>query len=109
MDLSLCKDIISEASSKGIFAVKFNLRGEPLLNKDLSKMVKFAKDKGIIDVFFNTNALLLNEGLSYQLIEAGLDRIIISFEGFDKTTYESYRRGSNFGRLGGNCQSLYFI
>jgi radical SAM protein with 4Fe4S-binding SPASM domain len=34
-----------------------------------------------------------------ELIDAGLDRISISFEGFDAKTYEKYRVGSNFERV----------
>ena len=50
-------------------------------------MVEYAKRKGIMDVYFNTNATLLTRDVGRKLIKAGLDRFSISFEG---TTAEVY-------------------
>lgn len=43
-----------------------------------------------------TNATLLNEKKAYEIIDAGLDFITFSFEGVDKETYESIRKGANY-------------
>ncbi len=103
------KKIIDEGSDNGLYGVKFNIRGEPLLHKDISYFVKYAKKKGLIDVYFNTNAFLLTEEMSYKLIEAKLDRISISFEGYTKKVYEENRVGSNYEKVLNNIEKLQII
>lgn len=77
-------------------AIKLNWRGEPLLHKDLIRMIRYAKLKGVLDVALNTNALLLDKDMVKNLAHAGLDRIIISADGATKQSYESIRCGGNF-------------
>lgn len=99
MDFELCKRIIDEGASKGLYAIKFNLRGEPLLNAELPDMIRYAKRKGIIDVFFNTNGLLMEDAFAERIMDAGLDRIIFSVEERRQDIYEKYRVGSNFKQV----------
>ena len=109
MKWETAKKILDEAGEKGLYACKFNFRGEPLLHKELGRFIKYAKDKGIIDVFFNTNAVMLTEEKSRMLIDSGLDRITISFEGFDKTLYEKNRVGAKFEEVVANVVGLMNI
>jgi radical SAM protein with 4Fe4S-binding SPASM domain len=109
MDLNLCKRIIDEGSQNGAYACKFSLRGEPLLHKQIDQMVKYAKEKGFIDVYLNTNATLLNEDMIFRLIDAGLDRISISFEGYNKRSYERSRIGAKFERVVMNVKRMVEI
>ena len=92
IDFGLYKKIINQAAKYHLPSVKLNYRGEPLLHPKISEMVRYAKEKGILEVQFNTNGLLLNEKKAKELIEAGLDRIIFSFDGATKKTYEKIRR-----------------
>lgn len=80
-------------------SIKLNWRGEPLLHKQLIEMVAYAKNRGVVDVSLNTNGLLLNEEIIEGLCDAGLNWIIISVDGATKYTYESIRKGGDFGRL----------
>lgn len=84
LDWELFKKIIDEGIKYHLPSIKLNYRREPLLHPDLSKMVKYAKEKGILEVQSNTNGLLLNDQKAEELIEAGLDRIIFSFDGATK-------------------------
>ncbi len=106
MKWETAKKILDEAGEKGLYACKFNFRGEPLLHKELGRFIKYAKDKGIIDVFFNTNAVFLTEEKAKMIIDAGLDRLTVSFEGFDKTVYERNRVGANFEEVVANIERL---
>lgn len=90
------KKIIDEGAENNLYGVKFNIRGEPLLHRQIHEFVRYAKQKGCIDVYFNTNAMLLTEDVSNKLIDAGLDRISISFEGYTKDIYEKHRVGANY-------------
>ncbi len=96
MDFSTVKKIIDEGVKHDLCAIKLQFRGEPLLSKDLVKTIKYAKSVGILDVLFNTNATILTEEISKELIEAGLDKMIISLDGITKEVYEKIRRGGNF-------------
>ena len=53
--------------------------GEPMLVKNLPRMVRYLKDRGTY-VLFNTNGTVLNEKNGRALIEAGLDELRVSFD-----------------------------
>lgn len=103
------RKILDEAGRYHLYSLKFTYRGEPLLHKDLPKMVEYAKKVGIMDVYFNTNAVILDTDMIHKFIDAGLDRISISFEGNEKQVYEKYRVGSDFDRVLKNIENLQTI
>ena len=96
MDLGLYTKIIDEASEIGVYGCKYHTigRGEPLLHCDLSYMIAYAKKKGLIDVYLNTNGILLDKRKCYELLDAGLDRISFSIDGHDYQSYKKYRGGN---------------
>ncbi len=93
MPKKLAFELIDQASDMGIPSIKFNWRGEPLLNPFIHEIIAYAKKKGIIDTMINTNATQLTREMSIKLIDAGLDHIIFSFDGGTKKTYEKNRIG----------------
>lgn len=65
--------------------------GEPLLNKNLVKMIQLAAQHPKIEkIDTTTNGALLNERLSENLISAGIDRINISIDGLDENQVLSF-------------------
>ena len=88
MKFDFYKRIIDTAADLKVPSVKLNWRGEPLLNPQLEKFIKYAKDNGILEVSINTNATHLTKERSQSLIDSGLDLIIYSFDGGTKKTYE---------------------
>jgi len=106
MDTSLFKKIIDEGAEKGACSVKTQYRGEPLLDDRMIDMVRYAKDKGYIELMFNTNATLLTEEKAKGLIDAGLDKLICSVDGYKKETYENIRIGGNFETVLKNIKRL---
>lgn len=89
----LFRRIVDQAAELGVPSMKFNWRGEPLLNPKLPRLIEYAKSKGVIDTIINTNATQLTESKSRDLINAGLDFMIYSFDGGTKETYERMRPG----------------
>ena len=80
MDFELYKKIIDDICEfeKPIKVLRLYKDGEPLLNKNFAKMVKYAKDSGCCDrVDTTTNASALTPAKSLEIIEAGLDRMIL--------------------------------
>ena len=106
MDFNLYKEVIDEGEKKGLCSIKLSYRGEPLLHPQLANMVKYAKTKGILDVYFNTNGMLLTKKTAIQLMDAGLDRISISIEGVDPVVFERERRGAKFSQILHNVDRL---
>lgn len=106
LDFGLFTKIMDEAAGHGLCGLKLSYRGEPLLNPRLPEMIRYAKDRGVLDVYFNTNAMLLSRKLSARLVESGLDRISISIEGTDPVAYETSRRGAKFQRVVDNLRAL---
>jgi len=96
MDFSLYKKIINEASRLGTYSINLNLLNEPLTNPDLVKMIKYAKDNGIVDVHFHSHGGLLTEKKSIELIDSGLDKLLISIDTPNKQKYEKLRVLSKF-------------
>ncbi len=93
MNFNFYKEIVNQAADLNVPSIKLNWRGEPLLNPQLEKFIEYAKQKGILEVSINTNAVTLTESKSRKLIESGLDIIIFSFDGGTKKTYEKMRPG----------------
>ncbi len=93
MDENLYKKIIDEIADLGIPSIKLNWRGEPLLNPKIYDYIKYAKEKGVLEVSINTNATQLNEENSNKLLISGIDHVIFSFDGGTKSTYEKMRPG----------------
>jgi len=108
MSMETFKKVIDEGAEHGLCAIKLNSceRGEPLLNKELPQMIAYAKEKGIMDVYFNTNAVLLTSDVNRKLIESGLDRISISFEGTTPEFYEKSRAGASFDKVVKNIKDF---
>lgn len=106
LEFELFKKAIDEGSSNGLCAVNFDNFGEPLLNSDIFKMIEYAKQKGIFDVFFHTNATALNQRNGERLIESGLDKLIISFDSSYPEKYEKVRIGAKFNKVLRNIRNF---
>lgn len=104
LDTGLYKKIIDEAVKEGCCAVHLTGNGEPLLHKDITEMIKYARERKILDLFMHTNATLLTEDISRKLLEAGLTRLIFSVDSPVKETYESIRRGAKFESVKNNIE-----
>ena len=98
------KTIIDQSSNFKI--IDFTGVGESLLNKDFLKMVRYAKSKKML-VMFYSNFYLLNKKIAEELIEIGVDCVIVSLDGATKETYEKIRVGSNFEIITNNVNDLF--
>lgn len=79
---------------KDLLYLIFYFQGEPYINPDFLKMVKYANEKGIYTIT-STNGHFLNDENARKTIESGLDRMIISVDGTTQEVYESYRKAGN--------------
>jgi MoaA/NifB/PqqE/SkfB family radical SAM enzyme len=79
--------------------------GEPMLVKNLPKMVRYLKDRGTY-VLFNTNGTVLNERNGRALIEAGLDELRVSLDAATAKSYLAVRGKPYFGRILKNVRAF---
>lgn len=78
---------LKEFSDK-IKVLRLYKEGEPLLNRRLADMIKCAKMAEVSEeIDFTTNGSLLSSQKNIELINAGLDAIVISIEGLSKEKY----------------------
>jgi len=101
--------IIDEGAKYGLCSVDFNGTNEPLLQRNLAKFISYVKERGIIDIMFNTNAYALTKERSKELLEAGLTRIMFSLDAIKESTYKKIRVGSNFRRVMNNIHGFLVI
>ena len=85
--------------------IQFYFQGEPLLNPLLPKMIARAREVGIFTVL-STNAQALTCNLAQDLVRSGLNRIIVSIDGFSQESYAAYRVGGNLNRA---LEGLQFL
>lgn len=83
----------------------FGVIGEPLMNKEILDFLKIAR-RYKVSTEILTNGTLINESHAREFAGGLLDRILISFDGARKKTFEEIRRGAGFDNVLGNIQKL---
>jgi MoaA/NifB/PqqE/SkfB family radical SAM enzyme len=79
--------------------------GEPLLNRDLPRMIRHVKDRGAT-VLFNSNAITLGARLGQALIDAGLDELRVSLDATTPATYARVRGVDAFAKVVANLEEF---
>ncbi len=79
--------------------------GEPLLHPNILGMIGAASRQGY-ETELITNGLLLNAEISAGLVEAGLDRLVVSLDGTTPETYSKVRDGASFETVMSNMEGL---
>jgi MoaA/NifB/PqqE/SkfB family radical SAM enzyme len=79
--------------------------GEPMLVRNLPRMVRYLKDRGTY-VLFNTNGTVLNEKNGRALIDAGLDELRVSLDASNAKSYAAIRGKDYFNRILRNVRNF---
>ena len=83
MEFDLFKKIIDD--SPDLEHLCMHNWGEPLLHKDIFRMIEYAKNKGVNYVVMNTNGTLLTNKMIDQIVDSKLDIIRFSIDGSAET------------------------
>ena len=97
MSIELLDKILREVKAHCTY-INFYFQGEPYLHPQFLHMVKLCYDHGIYSAT-STNAHFLNSEKAKATVESGLDRLIISIDGADQNTYESYRKEGDLSKV----------
>jgi hypothetical protein len=76
--------------------------GEPLLNRDLPRMIAYAKGAGVGSVVLNTNGMLLGRGAL-----PGLDEVRVSIDGGSEDEFAELRVGADLVRIADNVRRFH--
>lgn len=79
--------------------------GEPMLVRNLAKMVRYLKDRNVY-VLFNTNGTVLTEKRGRAMIDAGLDELRVSLDAANATSYRAIRGKNYFHRILTNVRNF---
>lgn len=98
LDVNVFHKVINEVSPFAIQILLFD-QGEPFLHKQFYELIRIAKENKLY-VTTSTNGHFLDSDSSRkQLIDSGLDSLIVSVDGATEETYSEYRRGGSFGQV----------
>ena len=97
IDTNLAFNVIDQIDDLKIRGLTIASRGEPLLFKDLDKILDYLKTKNnIIEIKINTNAKRLTEEKLKMLVISPVNILVISTDHYEKEPYEKFRHGSNY-------------
>lgn len=100
MDFELYKKVIDELSP-GLTYMEFHIGGENYLHKRAHDMVRYCKDKNPgVAVLSSTNGHFFHtDERVEQLLDSGIDALIISVDGARQESYEKYRVNGDIERV----------
>jgi radical SAM protein with 4Fe4S-binding SPASM domain len=105
MPFALFKKVIDELSPFA-YGVTLHNWGEPLLNPDLCKMVKYACGKRLItDISTNFQVHLEKQDFD-NLVSSGLHHLVVSLDGASPGAYQKYRIAGDFERVIQNIKGI---
>lgn len=97
LSLENFKTIIDKQKKYLIWLILY-FQGEPYLNRSFFEMVQYAHSQNIF-TSTSSNGHFLDPKNAEKTVASGLDRIIISLDGLDQSSYEKYRVGGNFKQV----------
>ena len=86
--------LITEIKHTGFYVQMF-FQGEPFINKNLYRMIKYARANKMY-VSVSTNGHFINEKNVDEVLFNAPDKIIFSIDGLDEESYQNYRVGGTF-------------
>lgn len=80
--------------------------GEPLLDKNVFERIRYTKEKGLKGIGISTNADLMNDAMQKELLESGVDTVILSIDSLQKDIHEKIRVNTTFETVIQNTNDL---
>ncbi len=97
MSFGMFKKIIDEVG-KYLYKTDLYNWGEPFLNKELIKMIKYAVGAGV-KVDISSNLSLDIDSYVTDIVDSGLNELIVSAAGSTEKEYEKYNIGGDFKKV----------
>lgn len=104
MKLELFKKIIDEIEGKIQF-VTLASRGEPLVSKEINKMIEYTSGK-FLNLKINTNASLLNEEKIHTILSSNVKTLVFSADAADSELYKKLRVNGSLEKTVSNIKKF---
>jgi len=113
MDNATFERIVEEAVANNVKVLSPYLQNDPLVDRKIHERVEIIRavrgKKPFPKTKLITNGGLLTEERAYNLIEAGLEYIVFSVHGVDKTIYDNIMQGPKFETVIANIERFVKI
>ncbi|MHC4532313.1 MAG: radical SAM protein [Planctomycetota bacterium] len=103
MSLEMFKKIIDTFARRAYEVILHNW-GEPFLNKDIFRMIRYCADKNL-GTSLSSN-LSLNNLDAHAIIDSGLEYLIVSIDGTTQDIYSKYRVGGDLDMVLRNLANI---
>lgn len=88
-------------------SISMNYSNEPLLDDSIVQRINRVSGLDcVLDTFMNTNATLLTEQKSEEILNSKLTRLLIGFDAFTEETYKKIRIGAEYEKVFTNIQNF---
>ncbi len=91
------KDIIDQAENNIEF-ISLASRGEPLICRDIEKMLAYTRNK-FLNLKINTNASVLTEKKIHSILQSGVKTLVFSADAANEKLYEKLRVNGSFKKI----------
>ncbi len=92
-----------------LFKINLYDEGEPLLNKEICKMIKHAEDNNVATCISSNFSLRLSDHRLLELLGSGLEHLIVAIDGSTQERYSNYRKGGNLVLVLNNLKRLMIL
>lgn len=100
------RKIVDETRGLGVTYRPF-LINEPISERRLPEIISYVKRDATAKVEINTNGGLLTEARARAILDAGIDLVRFSIDGFSQATYSQSRVGVNFTKVVENANRFF--
>lgn len=97
LDLVLHRQMLAQVK-KSVFYINYYFQGEPFLHPQFLDLIREAKLAKMYTAT-STNAHFIDKAKALEIIDSGLDRLIISVDGITQATYEQYRVNGSLSKV----------
>jgi len=108
MDMALFNEILKQIKDYAK-VIQLYWMGEPLLHGSIFDMISLCKKETQAKIMISTNGSLLTDENIRKLLDAGVDKIIVSMDAADNNEiYSNIRTDGNLAQLNSNVERLIF-
>ncbi len=94
------RTLLAEAGSTAEHMMLIGL-GEPFMDPKIFERIEYCHQHSV-STLLSTNGTFLDERCAAKVLDSPLEQITLSFDGFQKDTFEFYRKGAKFEKVRDN-------
>ncbi len=89
-----------------IYAVSLHDVGEPLLVQNLTDFIAYAHQRKVGSIMSSNLSVRKGDSFWSELVQSGLDRLVVSIDGISRDVYEAYRVGGDLELVLANLERI---